>query len=147
MQEDAIEEQVADAGRRGVRDLIFTVDGWGLEGLRERSPTFPELEIPTVGDPIVGLVATFGVCSLGVYEELAATPRERFYVKLVEVSVGVISAYLRTEALAAGATDDSLREALTSVEWQALSERLVEDEEARNHVNQQCGPVMSALLE
>ena len=111
VQRDATEKQIADAGKRGVRDLILRIDAWGLEGLTERAPSFPELDVPSVGDPIVDLVARYGVCSLGVYEELAASPREKFYVKLVEVSVGVLSSFLRSEALAAGATDDSLRAA------------------------------------
>ena len=135
------------AARRGVLRIAGVVDEWGVRGLVVRTPRFLKLDVPRINEPLVSTLSLYGVCSLGLYPELAKDDDERFYVALGEVTVGVISMFLRAQYLAQGGTEEELKRLLSDPGWRTLARQIAEDGGKRGHVNENCAPVISAMVE
>jgi hypothetical protein len=134
------DEERMQGALKVLRDLTATIDRWGLEGVVQRAPEFPQIDHPEFADPIVATVAGYGFCSLPLHPELVTTRDEKLTVVLGEYAVMMVSAFLRHRFLADGGTDEDLRALLATDEMNQLSYDIQVDEAKRNYVLAQCGP-------
>lgn len=130
-----------------VGHVVERVDGWGLEGVLERAPTLAEVDFPPTDDRILAAIAAYGACSLPLHPELVETREEKVFVAMGEISVVIVSAFLRHESLAAGRSDEEMAAYLASEAMNQLSYDIQVEEEPRNYVMAQCGPMFEAILE
>lgn len=140
------EQERIESARGLIRDLVARLDGWGIEGVLERTPDLVEIDLPAFEDRIIASIAVYGTCSLPLHPELVETNDELLYVALGEISVAVTSALLRHEFLAAGGTDEELTRHLNSERMNQLSYDIQVSEEKRNYVAAACGPMFEALF-
>jgi len=136
----------AVGARKGIDKLATVIDQWGVDGVLERTPVFPQIPLPATSNPLVASLTSFGVCSLPLHLELATTQGEKIYVITAEFSVGLLSAFLRHQFLEAGGTDEALRDFLTSGSMNSVSLDIQASEELRAYVNEQCAPTLTALM-
>lgn len=141
------EEERMRGSRQVVLKIVDRVDEWGLEGVLERVPELSEIEFPPTAEPPLAAVARLGACSLPLDPARYDTDDRKFTVAAAEVSVAIVSAFLRHRLLAAGTTDEQMAAYLASDEMNQLSYDVQTDEELSAYVWEECGPVFAALLE
>lgn len=140
------EEERLEGARAMIRDLGVRIDGWGLEGTLDLAPELAGVDIPPIENRIVAAIAAYGVCALPLHPELVETNDEKLAVALGEISVVVVSAFLRQRFLDAGGTDQQLAEQLNTETMNQLSYDIQVSEEQRNYVAAECGPTFTALF-
>jgi hypothetical protein len=118
-----------------------------VEGVLSRVPELSRLDFPETSDPIVAGVATYGACAVTLHPELASSPEELSYVAFGEISVAILSAYLHHAFVARGGSSEELAAYLQSQEMEALGYEIQVNEELREYVSGECGPVFVALIE
>lgn len=139
------EERVTRA-RGMIRDLATRIDDWGLDGVLELAPELAEIDLPEIEDRTVVAIARYGICSLPLHPELVTTDNERMFIALGEMSVAVVSTFLRHRFIEAGGTDEQLAALLETERMNQLSYDIQEDAERRNYVAAECGPMFTALF-
>lgn len=144
---DASEEERMQASRQVVLKIVDRVDEWGPEGVLERVPQLAEIEFPPTAEEPLAAVARYGACSLPLDPARYQTADQKFTVAAAEVSVAIVSAFLRDRFLASGGSDEQMTAYLASDEMNQLSYDVQTDEELSVYVWKECGPVFAALLE
>lgn len=144
---DSSEEERMLASRQIVLNLVERVDQWGLEGVLQHAPELTGVEFPPTAQEPLSAVARFGACSLPLDPARYETDDQKFTVAVAEVSVAIVSAFLRDRLLASGVTDEEMAAYLSSDEMNQLSYAIQTDEDLRDSVWEECGPVFVALLQ
>ncbi len=141
----SLEEQ-ADQARALVRDIATRIDDWGIDGVIERAPDIPEIELPDFGNPLVETMASYGLCSLMLEPEQAESRDERVTSVLSEYFIMLVTAYLRDWLVDTGGDDAELESLLGSDEMNRLSREIRLDEEKLGYIRRECGPMLIALF-
>lgn len=144
---EASDEERVDAARKGIGRIAERLETMGVDGVLSAVPTFEGLEIPPTGSKIVDAIASFGTCSLPLHFELAADDGERLYVALGEVTVILVSAFLRHEYLRQGGSDEDLARLLNTEEFAAFSLQVQQEEDLRASVNSACAGPLGMLMQ
>lgn len=145
--EGKTEEERIEWSRGFVDHVVDRLETWGFEGVLERAPDLAEIEFPPTEDPILAAIASYGACSLPLHPELVEAREEKVFVAMGEIAVVIVSAFLRHQALADGASDAEMAVYLASEEMNQVSYDIQVEEELRNYVLAQCGPMFEAILE
>lgn len=147
------EEQALEGGRAGVEGLVVKVESLGVDGLARLAPTFPELNVPKSGSPLLDAIALYGVCSFPMDAMYADdSPRDgafdqRVYASFMSMSVVIVSAYLRSQYLTAGITDEQAKAFLASDAMGAMAYRIKSRVELLQHAMNRCAGPLSTLME
>lgn len=133
--------------REFVGHVVARIDAWGADGVLERTPDLPEVGLPPTDEPILAAIAAYGACSLPLHPELVETREEKVFVAMGEISVAIVSAFLRHRYLAAGGSDEEMAAYLASEAMNQLSYDIQVEEAKRDYVVAQCGPMFEAIFE
>jgi hypothetical protein len=139
------EEDQLERARTLIGKLVTLIDTWGLEGVIRNTPSLEKIDLPDLGNPIIASMAVFGACSMPLEPNLVNTAEEKSVVVLGEMSVVVLSAFLKYQYLAAGGTEEELAETLGSAEMNRLFYEIQATEDTRNYIAVQCDPTFQAL--
>ena len=139
------DEDKLERARATIGKLVARVDAWGLKGIVENAPALAKIDLPEFDNRIISTIAVYGVCSMPLEADLVDTAEEKSVVVLGEMSVAIISAYLRYQYLARGGTETDLADALRSEEMNRLFYEIQSTEDTRNYIAMECGPTFQAL--
>lgn len=141
------EAERLDWSREFVGHVVGRIDGWGADGVLARTPDLPEVGLPPTEEPILAAIAAYGACSLPLHPELVDTREEKVFVAMGEISVVIVSAFLRHRYLAAGGSDEEMAAYLASEAMNQLSYDIQVEEAKRDYVVARCGPMFEAIFE
>lgn len=139
------EEDKLERARATIGKLVTRVDAWGLKGVVENAPTLAKIELPKFNSRIISAIAIYGMCSMPLDPDLVDTAEEKSVVVLGEITVTIISAYLRHQYLARGGTEEALAESLSSESMNRLFYEIQSVEDTRNYIATECSPTFEAL--
>lgn len=139
------EEDQLERGRTLIGKLVTRIDAWGLKGVVESAPTLAKIEMPEFDNRILSALAIYGACSMPLESDLVNSAEEKSVVVLAEISVSIISAFLRYEYLARGGTEKELAESLSTESMNRLFYEIQSVEDTRNYIATECGPTFQAL--
>ncbi len=139
-------EEQANQSLALIRDITGRIDDWGIDGVIERAPTIPEVELPEFSNPLISTMASYGLCGLMLEPESATARDERVASVLGEYFVMLVSAYLRDWLVDTGGDDAELQAELGSEEMNRISREVRLDEEKLGAVRRECGPMFLALF-
>lgn len=139
------DEDQLQRSRALIAKLVTRIDAWGLEGVTLNTPHLEKIEMPEFGNPIIASMAIFGACSMPLEPNLVNTAEEKSVVVLGEMSIVVLSAFLKDRFLAGGGTEQELADALSSDAMNRLFYEIQATEDTRNYIATECAPAFEAL--
>jgi hypothetical protein len=143
---EAKPEEILAAATLGVGDIMQRLERDGVDALIENAPVFTDIALPATDNRHARAMAAYGICSVTLHPELAKDSEERFFVAFGIVTVVIVSAFLRDGHLAIGGTDETLKKYLTSKALEKVGFEVQKDQELRDKISMQCGPILAGLL-
>jgi len=140
----------AGAAAEAVAGVRQVLEAWGEAGVRAHAPSFTGFEVPAASSPILGTMASYHVCNLALFVELAGPEpstdrarRRRASVGLTAVSMAVLR--LRQPLLAGGGSAADIEVLLAGPEMEPILDRLQAEPELLAATLRTCDALLDEL--
>jgi hypothetical protein len=146
------EARLLEAARRVVGSMVEVLHAWGVDGVLERAPDPPGLEIAAAGDALLDAMARYQICNLLLALQLEDPAyREDMNARITSVfglSAVTLAVVRLREPFHAGGGDDAAIEAhLAGPALEPLFAAIQQEPQTRARAEEGCEPVVFALLE
>jgi len=143
----------ADAGvtaraREVVKGIGTRLESWTDAVVISQAPSFPQLVLPTAEDPALAAMAAYYTCSMTQFirfESGKEDPDRRGTILGLTATTMVVLR-LRQPFVTRGGSMESIEAFLTSSGMEAILASVQKSPALMAHVDQQCGPVIRALV-
>ncbi len=139
----------AQAGVESPRDRL---DALGVRRVMSLSPQFPRLKLPAAGQPHLDAMAGYAMCTYYLEARFAKPPRGadvdmRLDAAMGPLSLAVTTMYLRHHYLAAGGSDERIKNYLDGDALNEVAAVVQKDPKLLDYTAAQCRAAVSTLLD
>ena len=136
----------------GVESLRERLEALGVARVMSLSPRFPRLTLPAAGQPHLDAMAGYAMCTYYLEARFANPPRGagvdmRLDAAMGPLALAVTTMYLRHHYLAAGGSDERLKDYLAGDALNEVVAAVQQDPKLLDYTAAQCRTAVSTLLD
>jgi hypothetical protein len=135
--------------RQRVQALRTTIEGWGVRGVLERTPTFTGVELPASGERHLDAMAGFQLCNVVLGKQIVEgeDTDTRRTGAMGTMAVTTVVLFLRQPFVAEGGTHARIEAHLTGDPMSRVTTTIQQSQSLLQHVQSACSPIVAELFD